>query len=129
MTGISKRQQKFSRQLQKDLSSIFQKELSGAFKGAFITITGVEISPDLSVARIYLSFMLVDDPKVLLEEIRSKTSQIRGALGRMIGKQVRIVPELVFFHDNSAEEGARIDRLISGLDIPPAPEDNEDQNN
>lgn len=128
MTGISKRQQQFSRQLQKDLSSIFQKELSGAFKGAFITITGVEISPDLSVARIYLSFMLVDDPKVLLDDVRTKTSQIRGILGRMIGKQVRIVPELVFFHDNSAEEGARIDRLISGLNIPPA-SDGQDKTN
>jgi ribosome-binding factor A len=128
MTGISKRQQQFSRQLQKDLSSIFQKELSGAFKGAFITITGVEISPDLSVARIYLSFMLVDDPKALLDDVRTKTSQIRGILGRMIGKQVRIVPELVFFHDNSAEEGARIDRLISGLNIPPASDDQDKTN-
>jgi len=124
----SKRQQKFSRQIQKDLSEIFQKDMRSArsaFGNAFITITDVKVTPDLSIARIYLSFMLANDKQGLMQEIREKTKQIRGVLGQRIRHQARIIPDLEFFLDDTAEYAAKMDRLISSLDIPPLKEGEE----
>lgn len=118
----SKRQQKFSRQIQKDLSEIFQKEMRSSFGNAFITITEVKVSPDLAIARLYLSFMLTNDKAGLLHDIKEKTKQIRSILANKIRHQVRIIPELEFFLDETAEYAAKMDALISGLDIPPLKE-------
>ncbi|MBP6385659.1 MAG: 30S ribosome-binding factor RbfA [Pseudarcicella sp.] len=119
----SKRQQQFSRQIQKDLSEIFQKEMRSAFGNAFITITDVKVSPDLSVAKCYLSFMMTNDKEGLLAEIEDKNKQIRNYLSIKIRKQVRIIPELEFFIDNTAEYAAKIDELFASIVIPPATED------
>ncbi|CAA9269124.1 MAG: Ribosome-binding factor A [uncultured Cytophagales bacterium] len=119
----NKRQQKFSRLIQKELGDIFQREGKAHFGSAFITVTRVEVSPDLGVARIYLSFMLAPSKQMLLEDIREKTKLIRQSLGNRIRHQARVIPELVFFLDETAEYAAKMDTLISGLNIPPAPEE------
>lgn len=118
----SKRQQKVARQIQKDLSEIFQKDLRSQFDGAFVTITEVRVTPDLSVARVYLSVMLAKNNNWLLEEIREKTKHIRGLLGQRVRHQLRIVPDLQFFLDETAEYAAKMDDLISRLNIPPLKE-------
>jgi ribosome-binding factor A len=124
----SKRQQKVARQLQKDLSEIFQREVPHLFNGAFITVTNVRVSPDLSVARVYLSFLATKNKDLLLETIQEKGKVIRQHLGDRVRHQLRIVPELVFFLDDTAEYADKMERLFSGLDIPPAPkEEDEDQ--
>lgn len=123
----SKRQQKVSRQLQKDLSEIFQREVPHLFNGAFITVTSVRVSPDLSVARVYLSFLATKNNKLLLETIQEKGKVLRQHLGDRVRHQLRIVPELHFFLDDTAEYADKMDKLFSGIDIPPAPaEDDED---
>ena len=118
----SKRQQKYSRQIQKDLSDIFQKELSGQFDGAFITITTVRMSPDLSLARIYLSFLMAKNNQMLLENIEEKNKQIRNLLAMRIRHQVRIIPQLQFFLDDTAEYAAAMTAIIDKLVIPPLKE-------
>jgi len=123
------RQKKYSRLIQKDLSEIFQKQMANAFGKAFITITDVEVSPDLSFAKIYLSLMLSDNPSETLEMIRERKSEIRKHLGNKIGKQVRIVPEIAFFMDDTLERANRIDDILSKLDIPPEEEDEDDEEN
>lgn len=123
------RQKKYSSLLQKDLSEIFQKQMGNTFGKAFITITDVEVSPDLSFAKIYLSLMLSDKPDEILERIRERKSEIRKHLGNKIGKQVRIVPELAFFKDDTLEKASRIDDILSKLDIPPEEEDENDEKN
>jgi ribosome-binding factor A len=121
----SKRQLKFARQIQKDLSDIFQKEMRASLGSAFITITEVKMTPDLGIARTYLSFMLSKDKEGLLLDIREKTKQIRSILGNKIRHQVRIVPELEFYLDDTAEYAAKMDALINSLDIPPLKEGEE----
>jgi ribosome-binding factor A len=121
----SKRQQKVNSQLQKDLSDIFQKDLKGEFGNAFITVLEVKISPDLSQAKIYLSVMLAPDKEGFLKEVRIKTKQIRNLLGIKVRHQFRIVPELLFFLDDTAEYASKIDELLSKLDIPPLKEGEE----
>ena len=122
----SKRQQKFARLLQKELSDVFQRDIQHLFNNSFVTVTGVRMSPDLSVAKIDLSFMLAQNQQQLLENINEHKSEIRGALGRRIGKDVRRIPELVFYLNANADYASRMDKLISDLEIPPAPEDEDE---
>ncbi|MFQ3213343.1 MAG: ribosome-binding factor A [Marivirga sp.] len=120
------RQKKFSRLIQKDLGEIFQKQMGNAFGKSFITVTDVEMSPDLSIAKIYLSLILSENPLETLSEIQLKKSEIRKHLGNKIGKQVRIVPALIFFLDETIDQANKIDNILSNLNIPPAEEDEND---
>jgi ribosome-binding factor A len=122
----SKRQQKFSRLIQKELADIFQREVPHLFGGAFISVSTVRVSPDLGQARTYLSVMLAPNPQELLLEIRLNTKTIRHHLAQRIKSQVRVIPELSFYLDDSAEYAANMDKIFSGLEIPPAPEEDED---
>lgn len=126
----SKRQQKFSRVLQKELAEVFQRDVSHLVKGAYISITLVRVSPDLGVAKVYLSLLMANQPQEVLQEVRTNTKLIRHALAQRIKNQVRVIPELVFYLDDSAEYAAHMDKIISGLDIPPpgADEAEEDDN-
>jgi ribosome-binding factor A len=121
----SKRQQKFARLIQKDLSEIFQRDAKNMFNGAFITLTEVKVSPDLSVAKVYLSFLLAKNKNNLLEEIKEKGKAIRQMLAAKIRNQARIIPELHFYLDESLEYAAKIDNLLSTIHIPPATEEDE----
>lgn len=117
-----KRQLKIARQLQKDLSEIFRLKLSDHFKNTLLTITRVHVSPDLSVARIYISVLTTDNSQAIIEQIIDQKSVLRKALGNRIGKQVRRVPELVFLEDHGSRHTSEIDDILSNLDIPPQPE-------
>lgn len=121
----SKRQQKFARLIQKDLSEIFQRDAKSMFGGAFITITDVKVSPDLSLAKIYLSFMLVKNKAALLDDIKEKGKAIKQLLAVKIRNQARIIPELNFYLDETLEYATKIDELLSKIHIPPAEDTNE----
>lgn len=118
----SKRQQKFSRLLQRELAEIFQREVTHFFQGNYISVSVVRVSPDLGVAKVYLSLVLPGDSKAVLAQVRENTKAVRTALAQRIKKQVRVIPELVFFLDDSAEYAAKMDKIISDLHIPPAEE-------
>ena len=117
----SKRQQKFAKLIQKELAEVFQRECAHLFNAAYVSVGTVRVSPDLGVARVYLSLLLVQNGKELLQVIKGNTKTIRHFLAQRIKNQVRSIPELVFYLDDSAEYAARMDKLISELDIPPAP--------
>lgn len=121
----STRQLKYSKLILKDLSDIFQKDKIGIFGQSFITIADVRISPDLSIAKVYLSMLMEKDKQGMIEKITSHKSEIRKVLGNKIGKQVRIVPDLLFFIDEVEENASKIDKLIDSLDIPPAESEEE----
>ncbi|PMD98170.1 ribosome-binding factor A [Siphonobacter sp. BAB-5405] len=123
----SKRQQKFARQIQKDLGDIFQREMQSQFGNAFITVTDVKVSPDLGIARAYLSFLLTEDKDQLLKSIQDKTKHIRQILANKIRNQVRIIPELQFFLDDTSEYAAKMDALFAGITIPPATDESEEK--
>ncbi|MCJ8163830.1 30S ribosome-binding factor RbfA [Pontibacter sp. E15-1] len=122
----SKRQHKFSRLIQKELADIFQREVPHLFGGAFISVSVVRVSPDLGLARVYISVMMAKDAEALLADVRANTKTVRHMLAQRIKNQARIIPELAFFLDDSAEYAARIDKLFDGIEIPPASEDDED---
>jgi ribosome-binding factor A len=117
------RQQKFGKLIQKELSDIFQRDKRGVLGQAFITIAEVRMSPDLSVAKVYISMMLAKDKEKVLEKLNTHKKEIRKALGERIRNQARIIPELVFIIDEVEEKAMRMDDLIKSLNIPPAPEE------
>lgn len=125
----SKRQLKVSKLLQKDLGEIFQQDKRGILQGAFVSIADVKMSPDLSIARVYISMMLVKDKEVLIDKINERKSEIRRILGNKIGKQVRIVPDLQFFVDEVEESAMKLDKLIDELNIPSKKKDEENSDN
>ena len=108
----STRQNKIERLLQRDLGDIFQKGTTTMFKGKMITVTKVRVSPDLSTARIYLSLFPVQEKKEFMEYINSLGGQIRYDLGKRIRHQLRKVPALSFFIDDSLDYIENIDKLI-----------------
>lgn len=106
------RQQKMSRLIQKELAGIFLREVKDLFSGAMITVTRVRMSPDLSVARVYVSIFAVKNKDSIYEDIEIYTSEIRKHLGNKIRKQVRIIPELKFFIDDSLDYIENIDNAL-----------------
>ncbi len=119
----SKRQKKVARAIQRELGDIFQKDTRHITGQAFITITEVGITPDLALASVYISMMMVKNKQELIEKINHRKSEIRGKLGNAIGKQMRIVPDLEFFIDELQEDAIKMDALIESLHIPPEEED------
>jgi ribosome-binding factor A len=106
------RQNKISRLIQKDIAEILQKEAKNMFHGILISVTNVRISPDLAIAKVYLSIFPSEKGAATLLEIKKHSSKIRGLLGLKVGKQLRIVPQLDFHIDDSLDYIDNIDRLL-----------------
>ena len=114
MAGI--RQERIGALLQRELGMYLQREASMRFGGHFITVTTVRLTPDLSLARVYLSFMPVASagtPQEGLELVQQDAFHIRKTLAGKVGKHLRKMPELRFFLDDSLDRYEEIDRLLS----------------
>ncbi len=107
------RQNKIARLLQKELSTIFQEQ-TRAMHGTMVSVTRTKISPDLGICTAYLSIFPSEKAEELLNNIAKNNAQIRYALGQRVRHQLRIVPELRFFIDDSLDYIERIDQLLKG---------------
>ena len=108
----STRQKKVSRLIQKEMAGIFLRKGNELAHGKMISITKVRISPDLSFAKIYISIFPSSDQSSILESIHEHSSRIRYEMGQKVGRQLRIVPEIAFFIDDSLDYIDNIDRLL-----------------
>jgi len=109
----STRQNKIERQLQRDLGEIFQQATNSLLKGKMVTVTAVRVSPDLSVAKAYLSFFPVDNKQEFIKYINKELEgQIRFELGKRVRHQLRIIPELKFFVDDTLDYIENLDNLL-----------------
>lgn len=106
------RLQKIERLLQKELGDIFQKQTQ-AMHGVLVSVSVVRVSPDLSVARAYLSIFPSAKGEELLTAIRANTKAIRYDLGQRVHMQLRKIPELSFFIDDSLDYIEHIDSLLN----------------
>ncbi|MBP8777668.1 MAG: 30S ribosome-binding factor RbfA [Bacteroidaceae bacterium] len=105
------RQNKITRLLQKELSEIFQLQTK-AMQGTLVSVSVVRISPDLSVARVYLSIFPSERGDELCKNINQNQKGIRFELGTRVRHQLRIIPELKFFIDDSLDYIDNIDSLL-----------------
>ena len=97
------RQQKSAKQIQKDMADIFQKEGASLVRGTLVTVTGVRVSPDFSYAKIYVSVFPFEQSKTLMDRFAHQIWLRPRALGLRIGNQLKNVPEIQFFLDDSLE--------------------------
>lgn len=84
------------------------------------------MSPDLGLAKTYLSVFPIKNSEFVFQRLSEKKGEIKRLLGLRIGKKVRIIPELHFYHDDTEERAEKMDRLIESLKIPP-PTDNQEE--
>ncbi len=105
------RQNRIARLIQKELSDIFQKQTS-AMRGVLVSVCTCRISPDMSVCRAYLSVFPSDRAAEIIQNINKNQRQVRFELGNRVGKQLRIIPELKFFVDDSLDYAEHIDELL-----------------
>jgi len=121
----SKRQQKFAGVIQEDLAVIFLREGMSFLPNTLVTITKVRVTPDLALARIFLSFFNNTNTQVALQTIKLHASEIRYKLGARIKDQVRIIPQLEFFIDDTSEYVERMDKLFDKINKEESPNDNQ----
>lgn len=108
----STRQEKVSRLLQKELGAYFQQFTRDILPGKMITVTVVRVSPDLGVAKVYLSIFPLEKENNPLETIRSHASKIRLHIGKKVKNQLRIIPEFIYYLDDSLDYIENIDNLL-----------------
>ena len=109
----STRQKKIARLIQKELAEILRLRTGELAAGKLITVTTVRISPDLSLARVYLSIFPSKASEEVLSNISGASKTLRHDLGQVVRRQVRIIPELAFFIDDSLDYIDNIDSLLS----------------
>lgn len=108
----STRQLKVAKEIQKDMAEIIRSKGMAAFGGALVSVSGVKISQDLSVAKIYVSIFPSEKAAGVMEALKENTKALRGELGSRVGKQLRIVPEIAFFLDSSLDYVEHIEELL-----------------
>lgn len=108
----STRQLKVARELQRDLSEIIRKRGMAAFGGAMLTVSEVRISPDLSIAKVFVSVFPSDHAPQVMQLLEEEKRSLRGELGRQVGSQLRIVPEIDFHLDSSLDYAEHIEELL-----------------
>ena len=108
-TAESTRQLKVAREIQREMAEIIRSKGMAAFDGALVSVSGVKIS---SVAKIYVSIFPSAKADAVMGRLKENVRALRGELGRAMGKQLRIVPEIIFFLDSSLDYVEHIDELL-----------------
>lgn len=106
------RLEKISSLLKRELSVIFQQNNNTLFAGTMVTVTNVRVTPDLGLAKVYLSFFPTEKKESGLEKVEEKNHHIRKLLAEQVGKQLRKIPELNFYIDDSLDYMDEIERLL-----------------
>jgi len=127
----NKRQKQVGKLLLEELSDIFQREGMNIVDGGMVSISKVMITPDLLEARVYLSLFQVKDQSALLYKIKEKGREWRNLLGQRIKNQLRRVPELTFYADDTLDHVARMDQIFKKINEEraansPKPEQSQD---
>ena len=110
-----KRQKQVAIESAKELNDIFLKMGLTMYEGGMISISSVKITPDLYEARIYLSFFQVKDAETALEKFKGLSSEIRGELGKRMRHQLRIIPQLTFYQDDTLDYVFKIEKLLDDI--------------
>lgn len=122
----SRRQAKVSRLIQREIAVILQRNSRMWFKIQFVTVSKINMTPDLSYAKVYLTFLNEKNPEEKIEMIRAKTGEIKLQLGSALKNEMRKLPAINFFYDDTMDYVDDMDKLLKKLNNPDAsPEESE----
>ncbi|MEO8108433.1 MAG: 30S ribosome-binding factor RbfA [Ginsengibacter sp.] len=116
-----KRQKQVAVEISKVLNDIFLRMNLNMQEGGMVSISSVRLTPDLYEARIYLSMFKVKDPEVVLEKFKERSSEIRGDLGNTMRHQLRSIPQLTFYIDDTLDYVFKIEELLESIKNPQPP--------
>ncbi len=111
----TKRQKQVGQLVQEEISDIFLREGLTMAGGGMVSVARVNVTPDLLEARVQLSFFQVQKPEELLQDIRDRIPELRNQLGRRVKNQLRRVPELSFYLDDSLERAFKMEALFDEI--------------
>ncbi len=111
----SKRQKQVGKLVMEELSDIFRREGMNVVEGGLVSISKVMLTPDLLEARVYLSIFQVNNPEQLMHEIKERTGEWRNLLGQRVRNQLRRVPELHFFNDDTLDYVFKMEELFKKI--------------
>lgn len=112
----SKRQKQIGQLIMEELSDIFRREGFSMVDGGMVSVSKVMVTPDLLEARIYLSLFQIKDTESLMQTFREKTSEFRKLLGMRVKNQLRRVPELVFYLDDTLDYVFKMEELFKKIE-------------
>jgi ribosome-binding factor A len=110
-----KRQKQVSALLMQELSDVFQRLGLGMIEGGLVSLTAVKVTPDLLEARVYLSFFQVKDGTAALKRIEERGWEIKRELAARVKNQLRRIPILQYFQDDTLEHADKMDALFRKL--------------
>lgn len=116
-----KRQAKIARLLQRELSEIFRRQ-TAAMGNVIVSVSAVRVTPDLSIAKVYLSIFPPEKSNEILENIKRQSKTCRYELAQTVKQTLRKCPDLQFYLDDSLDYAENIDRLLGLSPTAPAPE-------
>jgi ribosome-binding factor A len=110
-----KRQKQVAAEISKVLNEVFLRMGLNMQGGGMVSISSVKLTPDLYEARIYLSMFQIKDPEAVLEKFKDRSSEIRGELGNMMRHQLRSIPQLTFYIDDTLDYVFKIEALLENI--------------
>lgn len=111
----TKRQRQVAQLILEEMTAIFQKEGISYVQGGLVSISKVVVTPDLLEARIFLSLFKIEDPKAYMQSITDRIKELRNQLGRRLRNQLRRIPELQFFEDDTLEYVDKMESIFKQL--------------
>ncbi len=120
----NKRQKQVGGLIQEEMSDIFQRLGLNMIDGGMVSISNVKITPDLLEARIYLSLFQVKDVKATMEKIEERAWEVKRELSGRVKHQLRRIPELKFFHDDTLDHVFKMEEIFKQIKTPPTEGDN-----
>lgn len=111
----TKRQKQIGQLVQQELSGIFQRMGFNVIEGGMISVAAVKMTPDLLEAKVYLSMFQIKAPAEMLERIKERMGEIKKSLGMGLGKQLRRIPEVSFFLDDTLDYVFKMEELFKKI--------------
>ena len=123
----SKRQLQLGELIKRSLAPVFQEQGPYIYGAAFVTVTSVKVTPDLAQAKIYLSIFNADDKELVLKKVINHTHVLKQALAARIKNQVRRIPQVFFYFDETIDEMYKVDVMFKNLKTmyPPSVQEEE----
>jgi len=110
----SNRQRKVAQIIQEDFAELFRKQSAESKQSFLVSVSDVKISPDLGVAKIYLSIFPQEFRATIMKEIEENKAQYRNFLGQKMAKQVRVIPHLNFYLDTALDDVEKLEKELRG---------------